>query len=113
MDHFDRAKLVDVFLKNLWRQPTKEGLMASISPPNGVVVFTTGMAALSALLGLLQPRYFTLGPPGMTVFAAAQPAFCQLRANQAPLAVVANNFGTFAGTLVIQRHKLDRAMPSD
>lgn len=105
---FVRANWGDVFLKNLWRQPTKEGLMASISPPNGVVCFTTGMTALFALLGMLQLRYFALGPSGMSAFVAAQPAFARWSAYQALLAVVANNFGTFAGTLVIQRRKTQK-----
>merc|ERR1712146_585522 len=47
--------------------------------------------------------YLGLGSAGMSALTAAEPAFCRWSAYQALLAVVANNFGTFAGTLVIQR----------
>lgn len=100
---FERASFKDVFLTNLWKQPTAEALEASVSPPNGVVVFTTSMTAAFALLALLQLRYLGLGSAGMSALTAAEPAFCRWSAYQALLAVVANNFGTFAGTLVIQR----------
>lgn len=100
---FERASFKDVFLTNLWKQPTVEALEASVSPPNGVVVFTTSMTAAFALLALLQLRYLGLGSAGMAALTAAEPAFCRWSAYQALLAVVANNFGTFAGTLVIQR----------
>ena len=100
---FERSNFKDVFVRNLWRQPTAEALEASVSPPNGVVVFTTSMTAAFALLALLQLRYLALGSAGMAAFAAAEPEFCRWSTYQALLAVVANNFGTFAGTLVIQR----------
>merc|ERR1712139_222634 len=46
---------------------------------------------------------------GMAALQSAAPAFCQWSALQALLAVVANNFGTFAGTLVIQRRVSQRS----
>lgn len=100
---FERARLGDVFFRNLWRQPTQAALEASVSPANAVVAFTTGMTALFATLPLLQLRYLSLGPEGMAAFVRTQPVFCAWSSLQALLAVVANNFGTFAGTLVIQR----------
>jgi hypothetical protein len=106
---FERASAGDVFFRNLWRQPTPAALEATVSPANGVVVFTTGMTALFATLALLQLRYLALGASGMAALQSAAPAFCQWSALQALLAVVANNFGTFAGTLVIQRRVSQRS----
>mmetsp|Transcript_61530 Transcript_61530/g.91484 ORF Transcript_61530/g.91484 Transcript_61530/m.91484 type:complete len:425 (+) Transcript_61530:33-1307(+) len=100
---FEKPKVGDVFLRNIWRQPTPEALKTTVSPANGVVVFTTGMTALFASLSLLQLRYLLLGPAGMMQLCIAEPDFCHWSALQALLAIVANNFGTFAGTLVIQR----------
>lgn len=100
---FEKPKPVDVFLKNIWRRPTPEALDTTVSPANLVVVMTTGMTAVFASLSLLQLRYLALGPAGMMKLSKLAPAFCHWSALQGLLAVVANNFGTFSGTLVIQR----------
>lgn len=105
---FEQPRWIDICLQNMWRQPSEEAMANSVSPSNGVVVFTTTMTALFATLSLLQLRYLVLGPAGIKSFVSSHPAFCSWSAVQALLAVVANNFGTFAGTLVIQRRSSQR-----
>merc|ERR1711916_90407 len=82
---FESASFKHVFVDCLYKQPTEDALDQSVSPANAVTVLTTVLTSLFASISLLQMRY---------VFEAL-------------LAVVANNFGTFAGTLVIQ-NKVDQ-----
>jgi hypothetical protein len=99
---FERPSPSDVFFHNVYRQPSKEGLEASVSPANLVVVLTTFLTALFATIGLMQLRYLVSGAMGMATLAKLYPNIARWSVYQALLAVVANNFGTFAGTLVIQ-----------
>lgn len=100
---FQKPNMVDVFVRNFYRQPTQDALDATVSPANFVVVLTTVLTACFASLGLIQIHYLYSGSEGITRLIATHPDVCRWGAYQALLAVVANNFGTFAGTLVIQK----------
>lgn len=98
---FERSTLKTIFIDNLIKQPTKEGLDASVSPANIVTVSTTILTALFALISLLQVRYLQLGTEGMRNMVLLYPDIVRWSVYEALLAVVANNFGTFAGTMVL------------
>ena len=99
---FESASFKHVFIDCLYLRPTEEALQQSVSPANFVTVVTTFLTALFASISLLQVRYIFEGSAGMVAMNAFSPEIVRFSVYEALLAVVANNFGTFAGTLVIQ-----------
>lgn len=99
---FKRASLPYVFFTCLVKQPSEEGMAASVSPSNAVTMATTFLTAIFATVAMLQGRYLFSGAAGMQAMALQYPEIVRWSAYEALLAVVANNFGTFAGTLVLQ-----------
>merc|ERR1711916_259844 len=95
------------FVDCLYKQPTEDALDQSVSPANAVTVLTTVLTALFASISLLQMRYLFEGSAGMARMSVLYPEIVRFSVYEALLAVVANNFGTFAGTLVIQ-NKIDQ-----
>eukprot|EP01036_Dinobryon_divergens_P026119 gene26119-34729_t len=91
-----------VFVDCLWKQPSESALKASVSPSNMVTACTTLLTAVFATISLLQLRYLSSGLAGMTKMAQLYPDIVRWSCYEALLAVVANNFGTFSGTLVLQ-----------
>jgi hypothetical protein len=99
---FERSSLKDVFFTNIIKQPTQEAMEASVSPSNIVTVTTTFLTAIFATIAMLQGRYLLSGAEGMQKMVTTYPEIVRWSCYEALLAVVANNFGTFAGTLVLQ-----------
>ena len=99
---FERPTMKHVFVDCLWKQPSESALKASVSPSNMVTAFTTLLTAVFATISLLQLRYLSSGVAGMTTMAQLYPDIVRWSCYEALLAVVANNFGTFSGTLVLQ-----------
>lgn len=97
-----KSSLSYVFITCLTKQPTAEELQASVSPSNAVTTATTFLTAIFASIALLQTRYLFSGPAGMQAMLQRYPEVVRWSCYEALLAVVANNFGTFAGTLVLQ-----------
>lgn len=99
---FKTSSYKHIFLDCLYQQPTKEALDASVSPANFVTVCTTFLTAVFASISLLQLRYLVSGSTGLSSMSLVYPELVRWSTYEALLACVANNFGTFAGTLVIQ-----------
>jgi len=99
---FTRSSYRHIFIDCLYKQPTKESLDATVSPANFVTVCTTFLTAVFASISLLQMRYLVSGSAGVQAMLMYHPELVRWSCYEALLAVVANNFGTFAGTLVIQ-----------
>ena len=99
---FEKSTLKHVFLDCFWKQPTAAALDATVSPSNLVTACTTLLTAGFATISLLQLRYLQSGAVGMARMSALYPHIVRWSCYEALLAVVANNFGTFAGTLVLQ-----------
>lgn len=99
---FQKSSFKHVFLDCLIKQPTKEGLAASVSPANHVTVLTTFLTAIFASTALIQCRYLLSGTDGVQKLMELYPDIARWSTYNALLAVVANNFGTFVGTLVVQ-----------
>ena len=99
---FERPSMKHVFVDCLWKQPSESALKASVSPSNMVTACTTLLTAVFATISLLQLRYLSSGVAGMTKMAQLYPDIVRWSCYEALLAVVANNFGTFSGTLVLQ-----------
>jgi len=104
---FESASFKHVFIDCLYKRPTEAALDHSVSPANAVTVLTTFLTALFASISLLQIRYLFEGSAGMVAMNIFSPEIVRFSVYEALLAVVANNFGTFAGTLVIQ-NKVDQ-----
>ena len=104
---FESASFKHVFVDCLYKQPTEDALDQSVSPANAVTVLTTVLTALFASISLLQMRYLFEGSAGMARMSVLYPEIVRFSVYEALLAVVANNFGTFSGTLVIQ-NKVDQ-----
>jgi hypothetical protein len=105
---FEKSSYKQIFVDALIKQPRAEGLAASVSPSNIVTVSTTFLTAIFALICLLQVRYLWLGMDGMIRMKEQYPNIVQWSTYEALLAVVANNFGTFAGTLVLHNKVTQR-----
>ena len=99
---FEKSNLKYIFMDCLTKQPTEEALNASVSPANIVTCSTTMLTAIFAIISLLQVRYLWLGSAGMQSMLSQFPEIVRWSCYEALLAVTANNFGTFAGTLVLQ-----------
>lgn len=99
---FERPSMKHVFIDCIVKQPTTEALQASVTPANLVTVSTTVLTACFATIALLQTRFILSGTEGMMLMAVKYPHVVRWSVYEALLAVVANNFGTFAGTLVLQ-----------
>ena len=99
---FQKSSFKYIFLDCLIKQPSKEGLLASVSPANHVTVLTTFLTAIFASTALIQCRYLLSGVEGMQRLVTLYPDIARWSTYNALLAVVANNFGTFVGTLVVQ-----------
>eukprot|EP01038_Epipyxis_sp_PR26KG_P008553 gene8553-11559_t len=93
-----------IFIDCFYKQPSKEALQASVSPSNVVTASTTLLTALFAMTALIQTRYLGKSPSTiMQNMNTLYPHIVRWSCYNSLLAVVANNFGTFAGTLVIQK----------
>lgn len=104
---FERSSLKHVFINCFYKQPEAKAMAASVSPANIVTVTTTFLTAIFATISLLQVRYLFSGSTGIQKMALLYPDIVRWSCYEALLAVVANNFGTFAGTLVLQ-NKVDQ-----
>ncbi|CAF1443469.1 unnamed protein product [Rotaria sp. Silwood1] len=75
----------------------------TVTPSSAAVVFTVTLTAIFSFTTLLQWHYLYCGPSGMILRHELFPSYTKYSAYLALLAAVANNFGTFAGTLVVQQ----------
>ena len=75
----------------------------TVTPSSAAVVFTVTLTAIFSLSTLLQWHFVYCGTSGMILRQQLFPSYTRYSAYLALLAAVANNFGTFAGTLVVQQ----------
>jgi hypothetical protein len=75
----------------------------TVTPSSAAVVFTVTLTAMFSLTTLLQWHFVYCGTSGMILRHQLFPSFTRSSAYLTLLAAVANNFGTFAGTLVVQQ----------
>jgi len=95
--------LSDVFSTMFVRPVDPRLHPVTITPSSAAVVYTTSLTAFFALTSLIQLHYARCGPVAMHIRHQRFPIITQSSAYLALLAGVANNFGTFAGTLVVQQ----------
>lgn len=76
--------------------------LATVTPSNFPVVYTVTLTALFGLANLMQIHYLFCGHEGMEYRREVFPKITQMSAYGFLLAATANNFGTFAGTLVVK-----------
>jgi hypothetical protein len=96
-------KLWEVFLKFPFKSVHPKLQEVTVTPSSAAVVFTVTLTAIFSLSTLLQWHYLYCGPSRMILRHQLFPSFTRCSAYLALLAAVANNFGTFAGTLVVQQ----------
>ena len=85
-------------------QPSHPKLQeVTVTPSSAAVVFTVTLTAMFSMATLLQWQYLYCGPSGMSLRSQLFPSFTRFSIYLSLLAAVANNFGTFAGTLVVQQ----------
>lgn len=97
---FEPSSYRQVFLENLYRQPTPQGLQASLMTVwHGAL--PTVFVALFGSVALLQLAYLRWGPASVAHLAALHPHFARWASYQALLAVGANQFAVFLVTLVV------------
>ena len=96
-------RLWDVFTRMTIATPHAKLQEVTVTPSSAAVVFTVTLTAMFSLATLLQWQYLYCGPDALILRQKLFPAFTQFSAYLALLAAVANNFGTFAGTLVVQQ----------
>jgi hypothetical protein len=96
-------KLWEVFLKFPLKASHPNLQEVTVTPSSAAVVFTVTLTAIFSLSTLLQWHYLYCGPSGMLFRQQLFPSYTRYSAYLALLAAVANNFGTFAGTLVVQQ----------
>eukprot|EP00485_Elphidium_margaritaceum_P007648 CAMPEP_0202697212 /NCGR_PEP_ID=MMETSP1385-20130828/10533_1 /ASSEMBLY_ACC=CAM_ASM_000861 /TAXON_ID=933848 /ORGANISM="Elphidium margaritaceum" /LENGTH=381 /DNA_ID=CAMNT_0049353601 /DNA_START=62 /DNA_END=1207 /DNA_ORIENTATION=- len=97
--------LWEAFVECCYKQPTDYTAMslATVTPSNFPVVYTVTLTALFGLANLMQIHYLKCGHQGMEYRNEIFPKITQMSAYGWLLAATANNFGTFAGTLVVKR----------
>lgn len=96
-------KLWEVFVKFPLRACHPKLQEVTVTPSSAAVVFTVTLTAMFSLSTLLQWHYVYCGPSSMQLRQQLFPSYTRYSAYLALLAAVANNFGTFAGTLVVQQ----------
>jgi len=92
-----------LFWENMWAKPADSVRECSVTPSSAAVVFTVTMTAFFACENLLMTHYLICGSSGLAHRAHLFPKTTQWSAYIALLAGVANNFGTFAGTVVVKK----------
>jgi len=97
--------LWECFITSTYKQPEDYRAMslATVTPSNFPVVYTVTLTALFGLANLMQIHYLFCGHEGMEYRREIFPKITQMSAYGFLLAATANNFGTFAGTLVVKR----------
>jgi hypothetical protein len=75
----------------------------TVTPSSAAVLFTVTLTAIFSLTTLVQIHYLKCGSAGMLLREQMYPNLTRHSAYLSLLAAVANNFGTFAGTLVVQQ----------
>jgi len=96
-------KLSEVFTRFPFESAHPKLQEVTVTPSSAAVVFTVTLTAMFSLSTLLQWHYVYCGSNGMILRHQLFPSFSKHSAYLALLAAVANNFGTFAGTLVVQQ----------
>ncbi|CAF1302443.1 unnamed protein product [Adineta ricciae] len=96
-------KLWEVFLKFPLKTSHPKLQEVTVTPSSAAVVFTVTLTAIFSLSTLLQWHYVYCGPSSILMRQQLFPSYTKYSAYLALLAAVANNFGTFAGTLVVQQ----------
>ena len=96
-------KLSEVFTRFPFEASHPKLQEATVTPSSAAVVFTVTLTAMFSLATLLQWHFVYCGTGGMILRHQLFPSFTKSSAYLALLAAVANNFGTFAGTLVVQQ----------
>lgn len=93
------------FITCTYKQPKdyKAMSLATVTPSNFPVVYTVTLTALFGLANLMQIHYLICGHQGMVYRHQVFPKITQMSVYGWLLAATANNFGTFAGTLVVKR----------
>jgi len=92
-----------LFWENMWKCPEEGVALCSVTPSSAAVVFTVSMTAFFALQNLVQLHYLACGAEGLQYRTELFPRTVQWSPYVALLAGVANNFGTFAGTVVVKK----------
>jgi len=97
--------LYECFIECIYKQPKDYMAMslATVTPSNFPVVYTVTLTALFGLANLMQIHYLFCGHHGMVLRNEIYPKITQMSVYGWLLAATANNFGTFAGTLVVKR----------
>jgi hypothetical protein len=96
-------KLWEVFTRFPFESAHPKLQEVTVTPSSAAVVFTVTLTAMFSLTTLLQWHYVYCGSSGMILRHQLFPFFTRSSAYLSLLAAVANNFGTFAGTLVVQQ----------
>ena len=98
-------KLWEVFSKFPFKSVDPKLQEVTVTPSSAAVVFTVTLTAIFSLTTLLQWHYlYPVESSGMILRHDLFPSFTKIILPiLALLAAVANNFGTFAGTLVVQQ----------
>jgi hypothetical protein len=96
-------KLREVFTRFPFESCHPKLQEVTVTPSSAAVVFTVTLTAIFSLTTLLQWHYLYCGTSGMILRQQLFPSHTRYSAYLALLAAVANNFGTFAGTLVVQQ----------
>jgi len=97
--------LWECFITCTYKQPRNYMAMAlcTVTPSNFPVVYTVTLTALFGLANLMQIHYLVCGHEGMLYRHDLFPRITRMSVYGWLLAATANNFGTFAGTLVVKR----------
>eukprot|EP00487_Bulimina_marginata_P004717 TRINITY_DN21650_c0_g1_i1.p1 TRINITY_DN21650_c0_g1~~TRINITY_DN21650_c0_g1_i1.p1 ORF type:complete len:263 (+),score=28.46 TRINITY_DN21650_c0_g1_i1:174-962(+) len=103
--NYEYPTLWESFITSSYKQPTDYIAMslATVTPSNFPVVYTVTLTALFGLANLMQIHYLFCGHQGMLLRHERFPKVSQMSVYGWLLAATANNFGTFAGTLVVKR----------
>ncbi|CAF1298901.1 unnamed protein product [Adineta steineri] len=96
-------KLWEVFIRFPFKSVHPKLQEVTVTPSSAAVVFTVTLTAIFSLSTLLQWHYLYCGPNGMMLRHQLFSSYTKYSAYLALLAAVANNFSTFAGTLVVQQ----------
>lgn len=103
--NYEFPTLWECFVTSTYKQPEdyRAVALATVTPSNFPVVYTVTLTALFGLANLMQIHYLVCGHEGMQYRREVFPKITQMSVYGWLLAATANNFGTFAGTLVVKR----------
>ena len=96
-------RLWEVFIKFFFKSANPKLQEVSVSRSSTTVAFSMTLTAIFSLTTLLQWQYLYCGSSGMILRHQLFPSFTRASAYLALLAAFSNNFGIFAGTLVIKQ----------